>query len=76
MRHHIDEKYWQEIVRDITSLTGREGKYWSEEEVLARIDAKLTEAFAAVSEEKKKYGSSWRMASYIRALTRVVAAMK
>ena len=76
LRHHIDEKYWQEIVRDITSLTGREGKYWSEEEVLARIDAKLTEAFAAVSEEKKKYGSSWRMASYIRALTRVVAAMK
>ncbi|MBI2053332.1 MAG: Glu/Leu/Phe/Val dehydrogenase [Candidatus Sungbacteria bacterium] len=52
-------------------IQSREGKYWSEEEVLAKIDAKLVSAFAAVTEEKKKYNASWRMASYIRALTRV-----
>ncbi|OGZ97916.1 MAG: hypothetical protein A2679_00340 [Candidatus Sungbacteria bacterium RIFCSPHIGHO2_01_FULL_54_26] len=53
-----------------------EQKYWSEEEVLAKIDAKLTEAFAAVNEEKKKYGASWRMACYVRAFTRVANALQ
>lgn len=51
-------------------------QYWTEEEVLAKIDEKLTQAFAAVAETKEKYGVSWRMASYIRALTRVAEAMK
>ncbi len=53
-----------------------EQKYWSEEEVLAKIDAKLTEAFAAVAAKKREYRTSWRMASYIRALTRVADAIK
>lgn len=52
-----------------------EQKYWTEEEVLARIDEKLTAAFAAVCETKEKYQASWRMASYIRAITRVADAM-
>ncbi len=51
-------------------------KYWTEEEVLAKIDAKLTEAFAATSAKKEEYKTTWRMASYIRALTRVADAMK
>ncbi|MFY9462805.1 MAG: Glu/Leu/Phe/Val dehydrogenase [Candidatus Sungiibacteriota bacterium] len=51
-------------------------KYWTEEQVLAKIDEKLTAAFAAVTETREKYGVSWRMASYIRAITRVAEAMK
>ena len=53
-----------------------EQKYWSEEEVLAKIDEKLTEAFAAVAAKKEEYKTTWRMASYIRALTRVADAMR
>lgn len=53
-----------------------EQKYWSEEEVLSKIDQKLTEAFASVREKKDVYRATWRMASYIRALTRVAEAMK
>lgn len=53
-----------------------EQKYWTEEQVLAKIDEKLATAFAAVAAEKQKYGVSWRMASYIRAITRVAQAIK
>jgi len=53
-----------------------EQKYWTEDQVLAGIDEKLTAAFAAIREAKEKYGVSWRMASYIRALRRVAEAMK
>ncbi len=53
-----------------------EQKYWTEEQVLAKIDEKLATAFAAVAEIKEKYGVSWRMASYIRALTRVAVAIQ
>lgn len=51
-------------------------QYWTEAQVLAKIDENLTTAFAAVAETKEKYGASWRMASYIRAVTRVADAMK
>jgi len=51
-------------------------KYWSEEEVLQKIDEKLQEAFRAVLETKNQYNTSWRIASYVRALTRVVEIKK
>ena len=76
LRPHIGEEYWQEIVNDVISLTGLAQEYWTEEQVLAKIDEKLATAFAAVAEVKEKYGASWRMASYIRAITRVAEAMK
>ncbi len=57
-------------------LQSLEGKYWSEAEVLAKIDDKLIEAFAAVRAKKEEYRTTWRMASYIRALERVAAALK
>ncbi|TSC75990.1 MAG: glutamate dehydrogenase (NAD(P)+) [Parcubacteria group bacterium Gr01-1014_33] len=50
--------------------------YWTEEEVLKRIDQKMTEAFDLTSAVKNKYTTSWRLASYIRAITRVADAMK
>ena len=57
-------------------IQSMEQKYWSEEEVLAKIDVKLTEAFAAVVAKKQEFKTTWRMASYIRALARVADAMK
>jgi len=53
-----------------------EQKYWSEAEVLGKIDEKLTEAFAAVRAQKEEYRTTWRMASYILAVTRVAEAMR
>lgn len=55
-------------------MQSRDGIYWTEEEVLKKIDAQLTGAFAAVRKEKEDRGSTWRMACYIRALTRVAEA--
>lgn len=51
-------------------------KYWSEEEVLQKIDEKLTDAFKKVAEVRDEYKTTWRLAAYIRALNRVVEAMK
>lgn len=57
-------------------VQSREGNYWSEEEVLHRIDEKMTEAFKNVIRTRKEYHVSWRMASYIGALTRVAEKMQ
>jgi len=51
-------------------------KYWSEEEVLAKIDEKLTQAFAAVRAKKEEYKTTWRLASYVRAIAKVAEAMR
>lgn len=53
-----------------------EQKYWSEEEVLQKIDEAMVSAFAAVLEAKRFYNTTWRLASYIRAILRVVQNMK
>lgn len=53
-----------------------EQKYWTKEEVLNKIAQKMSEAFAAVVETKKKYNTTWRTAAYIRAIARVAGAMK
>lgn len=76
LRSHIGKPAWTVLQQEVSSLTGLEQNYWSEAEVLAKIDAKLTEAFAAVRAKKEEYRTTWRMASYIRALTRVAEAMK
>lgn len=48
-----------------------EQKYWSEEEVLNRIDKKLIESFGVVWQVKNQHNTSWRIASYILAMQRV-----
>lgn len=57
-------------------IQSKEQKYWSEQEVLEKIDQKMTEAFAAVNETKIKYQTTWRLATYVRAINRVVEAQK
>ncbi len=76
LESHIDKKSWEEIYADVNSLTGRGQKYWSEEEVLKKIDEKLTGAFTEVAKVKKEHQSTWRMAAYIRAVKRVAEAIK
>lgn len=83
----ILEKRGIEVIPDILANSGGvvgsyfewvqslEKNYWSEEDVLQKIDAKLSEAFLHVADTRQKYGSTWRMASFIRALTRVAEAM-
>ena len=53
-----------------------EQKYWSEKEALDRIDEKMVAAFRAVADVKKEHRTTWRLASYIRAITRVAEALK
>ena len=52
-----------------------ENQQWSEEEVLQKIDEKMIEAFRAMSDTKKQYNTTWRLASYIKAVKRVAEAM-
>ena len=50
--------------------------YWEEEEVLGRLDKIMADVFQAVARTKKEYGITWRQAAYVRAIKRVVDAMK
>ncbi len=71
----LEKKSWEEIVTHVNSLTGLNQKYWSEKEVLDKIDGKLIEAFGGVREVKNKYNVTWRMAAYVRALLLIVKVM-
>ncbi len=57
-------------------VQSKSGEYWSENDVLKRIDDKLVEAFKGVLETKNKYKTTWRLAAYIQAITRVVEVIK
>ncbi|HMK09207.1 MAG TPA: Glu/Leu/Phe/Val dehydrogenase [Anaerolineales bacterium] len=50
--------------------------YWSRDEVLTRLDEKMTVAFKAVLDESVKNGVSMRDAAYMVAIDRVVRAME
>ena len=50
--------------------------YWKKEEVLERLDEKMTCAFSSVLETSQERGVSTRDASYIVAIDRVVQAMQ
>lgn len=50
--------------------------FWEEEEVLERLDRKMTRAYHTVLETAKKYAVDMRQAAYITAVSRVVEAMK
>lgn len=50
--------------------------YWSKEEVLSKLDAKMTEAFKDVYELAEKEGLYLRDAAYVIAIKRVAEAVK
>jgi len=50
--------------------------YWSKDEVLAKLDQKMTNAFWAVTDMSTKRNVYMRNAAYMVAIDRVVQAMK
>lgn len=52
------------------------GYYWEEAEVLDKLEKIMRTAFQAVSEEREKYNTSYRMGAYALAVRRVAHAMK
>lgn len=50
--------------------------YWEEEEVLNRLDRKMTTAYYTVLDTARKYAINMRQAAYVTAVSRVVEAMK
>lgn len=50
--------------------------YWTEEEVYQRLDEKMTTAYNSVWDCHKDYRIDMRQAAYVRAVERVVQAMK
>jgi glutamate dehydrogenase (NAD(P)+) len=54
----------------------RHGYFWTEEEVNARLEAKMCEAFDDVLQTSKKYQVDMRTAAYIVAISRVATVTK
>jgi glutamate dehydrogenase (NAD(P)+) len=50
--------------------------YWTQEEVLKRLDTKITQAFNSVVEMAESENVSMRDAAYMVAIARVVKAME
>jgi len=50
--------------------------YWTEKEVYTRLDEKMTTAYHSVYDTHKEYKINMRQAAYVRAVERVVEAMK
>ncbi|MCX6004159.1 MAG: Glu/Leu/Phe/Val dehydrogenase [Chloroflexi bacterium] len=50
--------------------------YWEENEVYERLDRKMTTAYHSVYDTHKEYKINMRQAAYVRAVERVVEAMK
>ena len=50
--------------------------YWQKEEVLGKLDTKMTTAYVAVSDLAKRRGLSMRDAAYVIAVNRVASACK
>jgi glutamate dehydrogenase (NAD(P)+) len=49
---------------------------WEESEVYDRLDKKMTAAYHSVLQTSKEYKINMRQAAYVRAVERVVEAMK
>jgi len=50
--------------------------YWEKDDVLGKLDVKMTSAFAAVSELAKRQGMFMRDAAYVVAVNRVAKACR
>ena len=50
--------------------------FWDENEIRERLDKKMTAAYHSVLNTSREYNVNMRQAAYIRAIERVVEAMK
>jgi glutamate dehydrogenase (NAD(P)+) len=57
-------------------VQNRHGFYWTETEVVGRLEAKMVEAFHAVLETSIKYKTDLRTAAYIEAIDRVATVTR
>ncbi len=65
----VTTSYFEQVQNDMNF-------YWSKEEVLGKLDAKMTSAFYAVLEMSEKHKVYMRDAAYMVAIDRVVKAMQ
>jgi len=65
----VTTSYFEQVQNDMNY-------YWTKEEVLDRLDTKMTQAFHAVLETSEKEKVYMRDAAYMVAITRVVKAME
>ena len=63
---------WGVTVSYFESVQNDMNFYWSSEEVLSRLDAKMTSAFLSVLEVAQEKGVNMREAAYMVAIDRVV----
>jgi glutamate dehydrogenase len=57
-------------------VQNRHGFYWTEDEVVGRLEAKMVEAFHAVLNTSIKYKADLRTAAYIEAIDRVATVTR
>ena len=57
-------------------IQGRTGDYWSEKTVHEKLDERLTQAFHEIWKIKKANNIRMRQAAYVRAMGRIIAAMR
>lgn len=57
-------------------LQNASGHYWSEEEVLNKLELQMTEAWEGLEEVRKRFGITYREAAFIRAIERVAKAVE
>ena len=57
-------------------VQNREGYYWEEAEVNAKLQKIILQALREVYEIKQKHQTTWRVAAYISAMQRVYTAMQ
>lgn len=54
-------------------VQNRQNEQWSEDAVLKKLEEKLMEVFKDVQVIKKQYNTTWRLASYVKAIIQVAS---
>jgi len=65
----VTTSYFEQVQNDMNY-------YWTKDEVLQRLDTKMTQAFHGVLDTAEKEGVYMRDAAYMVAISRVVKAME
>jgi glutamate dehydrogenase len=64
------------VVSYLEQVQNAYGYYWSEDDVLQKLEEIMTTSFAHVWEEKMRHSTTMRMGAYALAVKRVAEAMK